>query len=109
MQIRIQGKFDELLLTKKERNELWWLKNGLVFVSYLEEDIFLEDVFILTEGTEITLKEIKLQFDTKEPLTIMGKGWKCLCKFQNLDLNKLMPVKDWGNSENNLIAVRKNS
>jgi hypothetical protein len=100
MEIRITGKYDRLV------NNIPWLSDGLVFVDYLEEDIFLEDRFLLESGEEIVLKEIKLQFDTKEPLTEMGRGWKCLCRFDGIDLTKIPAVKNWGGNPI-MIAKRK--
>ena len=98
MEIRISGKLTD---------HYSWIGDGFVFVDYLDEDIFLEDIFILKDGTEIILKEIKLQFDTKEPLKEMGSGWKCLCKFTNLDLKRIPSASTW--SSNFIIAKRKES
>lgn len=107
MQIHIKGKF--------KRANRWpfkadcpWIDEGFVFVAYLNEDIFLGDVFELEDGTEITLREIKLQFDTKEPLTSMGAGWKCLCRFENLNLDPIPVVRDWF-SDIDIPATRKTS
>jgi hypothetical protein len=108
MEIRISGKLDRhnrAFFTKKESAELSYIGDGFVFVDYLDEGIFLGDIFILENGTEIILKEIKLQFDTKEPLTEMGSGWKCLCKFDNLDLKKIPTISAW--NSNFIIANRK--
>jgi hypothetical protein len=98
MEIRIIGK-----LTRRITN----IGDGFVFVDYLDADIFLEDVFVLEDGTEIILIEIKLHFDTKEPLTEMGSGWKCLCRFDNFDLSQVPSVGDWFDGDRHLIAKRK--
>ena len=77
-----------------------------LYLSYLDADIFLGDVFSLADGTEITLQEIKLQFATKEPLTEMGKGWKCLCRFDNFDLNNIPSVGNWFDGNTRIKAIR---
>ena len=110
MQINILGKCDpdsRELYDHSERKELLRIGQGFVFVDYLPEDIFINDVFILDDGTEIILREIKLQFDTKEPLTEMGHGWKCLCRFEGLDLDKLPSVRDWFKINLKIVARRK--
>ena len=112
MEIRISGKFERSnrsIYTQKEIDKLFWIGDGFVFVQYIPEDIFLGDVFILEDGTEIKLLEIKLQFDTKEPLEMMGHGWKCLCRFENLDLKSVRSVRDWFSGEPVILANRKNS
>jgi len=98
MEIRIIGK-----LTRR----IAYIGDGFVFVDYLNADIFLEDVFVLEDGTEIILREIKLQFDTKEPLTEMGSGWKCLCRFDNFDLSRVPSVENWFDGNTRIIARKK--
>jgi hypothetical protein len=110
MEIKISGKFENKnrsLYTQKEIDEVWWIGEGFVFVQYLTEDIFLGDVFVLEDRTEITLRQIKLQFNAKESLTMMSRGWKCLCKFDNLNLDKIPAVKDWFHTDAVIIARRK--
>lgn len=110
MEIRISGRFEpsnNFLYTQRDIDQVWWIGDGFVFVQYLPEDIFLGDVFILEDGVEITLREIKLQFDTKEPLTMMEHGWKCLCRFENLNLSKIPAVKDWFENDSFVVARRK--
>jgi hypothetical protein len=107
MKIQILGKIDHSFYTKKEIKTIPWISEGLVFVSYLTEDIFLGDVFVLEDETEITLQEIQTEFEGKEPLTMMGRGWKCLCRFNNLDLGKLPAIKSWLGAETIMIASRK--
>ena len=92
MEIRISGKIKR--------------PKGFVFVLHLTEDIYLDDVFILGDGTEIILREIKIQFDTKEPWTMMYQGWKCLCRFDNFDLKKVNAARGWSN-EPVIVAKRK--
>lgn len=104
MKIRIIGKFEK---TAEEVNRVSWIGDNFVFVWYLPGDILLGDVFILEDGTEIILKEIKLQFDTKEPLTMMSHGWKCFCRFEGLDLNKVPVAQDWYDNTPSIIAIRK--
>lgn len=68
MEIQIAGKFEPnnpSLYSQKEIEQISWIGDGFVFIQYLAEDIFLGDVFILGDDTEITLREIRLQFDTK--------------------------------------------
>ena len=110
MEIKILGKCDpdsRELYVYKENKDLSGIGQGLVFVDYLSEDIFLNDVFILEDNTEIILREIKLQFETKEQITEMGHGWKCLCRFEGLDLDKLPAVRDWFTSNFKIVAKRK--
>ena len=111
MEIRIKGKFERnnrSIFTQNEIDGISWNGDGFVFVDYLEEDVFLGDVFVLKNGTEIILKEIRLQYNTEEPLTMMGHGWKCLCKFDNLDLDKVPAVKDWFDNIPFIVAIKKN-
>lgn len=111
MEIRIRGKFERSnrhFYTQKDIDQIPWIGEGFVFVDYLNEDIFLHDVFVPENGKEIILREIKLQFDTKEPLTMMGRGWKCLCRFDNLDLENITAVKDWFASTAFIMAKKKN-
>ena len=110
MEIRIRGKLEQSnrsLYTQDEIDAISWIGNEFVFVEYLEEDIFLDDVFILETGEEIILREIKLQFKTKKPLTMMGHGWKCLCRFDNLDLTKIPAAKDWFDEPSVVVAKRR--
>ena len=100
MEIRIKGKFEG-------SHQIPWIGEGFVFVDYLDEDIFLGNVFVLKDGTEICLQEIKIQFYSKEPITMIGHGWKCLCRFDNLDLEQLSVVKDWFDKAPFIIATRK--
>ena len=110
MEIRIAGKFEPNNTTLYSPNEIKqtsWVGEEFVFIDYLDEDIFLGDVFILEDGTEITLREIKIQLDTKEPWTMMGHGWKCLCRFEGIDLDKVPVVRDWFNNTPKIVARRK--
>lgn len=123
MEIRIIGKIEPLdrpAFDKKTSDQLLhfgessvlidslnWVGEGFVFVDYLNEDIFLGDVFILDDKTEITLLEIKLQFNTRERLTMMGHGWKCLCRFLNLNLENVPVASDWFDTTPIIIATRK--
>lgn len=110
MEIHIKGKFQKTnrsIYTAKEAAGLPWIGEGFVFVQYLTEDIFVGDVFILEDGTEIILKEIKLQFDTEQPLTSMNAGWKGLCRFDNLNLDKIPVVRDWFNNTTDIPAQKK--
>lgn len=59
MEIQIIGKF-EPGNPQKQINHIPWMVEGFVFVQYLFADIFLGDLFILEDGTEISLQEIKL-------------------------------------------------
>ncbi len=110
MEISIAGKLEcsnRTLYTQREIDELSWVGDGFVFVQYLPQDIFIGDVFILADGTEITLQEIKIQFNTKEPLTTIEHGWKCLCRFDNLNLDDVPAVKDWFVGESIIVARKK--
>jgi hypothetical protein len=107
MEIYIKGKFESSNYSRKELKQISWIENGFVFVDYLPDDIAVGDVFTLENGEEIILIEIKLQFETKESLTAIGKGWKCLCKFENLDLKNIPSTKDWYDSATNIIAKKK--
>ena len=110
MEIKILGKCDPKnlkLYTHSERKELSRIGQGFVFVDYIPEDIFLNEQFILDNGTVITLKEIKLQFETEEQLAVMGHGWKGFCRFEGLDLDNLPAVRDWFASNFKIVARRK--
>jgi hypothetical protein len=110
MEIRIVGKLEPnntTLYSPNEIEQISWIGEGFVFIDYLDEDIFLSDVFILEDGIEITLREIKIQFDTKEPWTMMDRGLKCLCRFEGFDLNKVPVVKDWFSNTSKIVARRK--
>ena len=110
MEINILCKCDPddwKLYTQSEKKELCTIGQAFVFVDYLCEDIFLNDVFILKDDTKIKLYEIKLQFETKDPLMEMGHGWKCLCRFNGLELDKLPAVRDWFTSNFKIATKRK--
>jgi hypothetical protein len=90
MEIRIFGRVDNDTL------KIDYLTNEHVFVDYLDEDVFLGDVFKCGAHT-IRLKEIQLQWpgDEGQKYEMMAKGWKYIGLFEWLDVTQLPALRGW--------------